>query len=337
MVPVYSKSSSGPSQAPERKLEAPLNSRKSAVFEGASGTSFASGLLSATGTLSMTALLVLSVATGAEAASSKAKKTQESAPLPAETFIAPPVGQPAYSWLLTIRGNVLVSPDFPGSKTYGFVVYPSLSWRRSDTPERFEGADDGVSIALFGDSQWAAGLVGRYQSGRYRENDKSRLYGISDAKWALEPGIFGEYWVLADALRLRGEVRYGINGYNGVVGMVSADYVKKVGKFTLSLGPRVNLAGGEYMDTYFGVTAQDAAFNKNVTAYSADAGVKSVGIAGAATYRWNDAFSTTVRGGYDRLVGSAADSPIVKNLGSANQFTIGASANYTFDITRYVR
>jgi len=317
MTPVYSKSLSSPSPASKGRFKALRNSNSA-------------------GFLLTTTILSLTLVTGADAASTRKKAKAPPEP-PAETFVAPPVGQPAYSWLLTIRGNLLVSPDFPGAKTYGFVVYPSLSWRRSDTPERFEGADDGVSIALFGDSQWAAGLVGRYQTGRYRENDKSRLYGISDAKWALEPGIFGEYWVLADTMRLRGEARYGINGYNGLVGMVSADYVKKVGKFTLSVGPRVNLAGGEYMDTYFGVTPQDAAFNKNVTAYAPDAGIKSVGVVGAATYKWNDAFSTTVRGGYDRLVGSAADSPIVKNLGSPNQFSFGASANYTFDITRFVK
>ena len=186
--------------------------------------------------------------------------------------------------------------------------------------------------------QWAAGLVGRYQSGRYRENDKVRLYGISDAKWAIEPGIFGEYWVLADTMRLRGEVRYGINGYNGLVGMVSADYVKKVGKFTLSRrSARRTSPAASTWTPISALRPQDAAFNRNVTAYAPDAGIKSVGVAGAATYKWNDAFSTTVRGGYDRLVGQAADSPIVKNLGSANQFSFGASANYTFDITRYVR
>lgn len=285
-------------------------------------------------------LALAATATSASAATTTRKKTkvrpaaETVAPAPVQQ---PPIGTPAYSWLLTVNATVLVVPDFPGAKTYGFIGFPSLSLRRTDSAENFQAPDDGVSIALFGDSQWSVGLTGRYQSGRYRENDRSRLYGIHDAKWALEPGLFAEYWAVPDTLRLRGEIRYGLNGYNGLVGNLSADYVKRVGKWTLSIGPRLAVAGGEYMDTYFSVSPLDAAFNGRVSAYSADAGVKSVGVAAAATYKWNDTFSTTVRGGYDRLVGSAADSPIVKNLGSKDQFSVGATASYTFDIGRFGR
>ena len=52
----------------------------------------------------------------------------------------------------------------------------------------------------------------------------------------------------------------------------------------------------------------------------------------SATYQWNDQWATTVRGAYDRLVGSAADSPITRNLGSRDQFTVGASASYSFQL-----
>lgn len=234
-----------------------------------------------------------------------------------------------YGWLLTIKGNVILSPAFPGSNKYTFGAYPSLSFRKADTPERYVAPDDGVSIELMGDGRWGVGFVGKYTSGRYREDDK-RLYGIADAKWALEPGLYGEVWF--DKFRFRGEARYGINGYNGIVGTLALDYVQTVGKFVISGGPRVQLAGSEFMDTYFGVTGQDALWNGNVTAYKADAGVKSLGLAAAATYRWNDQWATTVRGGYDRLVGSAADSPLVKVYGSKDQFTLGAAASYTFPL-----
>lgn len=237
-----------------------------------------------------------------------------------------------YGWLLTVKGNVTVSPDFPGSKTYGFVVYPSFSLRKEGTAEGFNAPDDGISLALFGQSRWAAGVVGRYQTGRYTGDDRRKLTGIQDAKWALEPGLFAEFWPMQDTLRLRGEMRFGINGYNGLVGNLSLDYVQRVGKFVISGGPRMALSGSDYMETYFGVTQQDALNNSQVTYYKPDAGVKSVGLAAAATYRWNDNWATSVNAGYDRLVGSAADSPIVKNLGTNNQFTFGASASYTFPL-----
>jgi outer membrane scaffolding protein for murein synthesis (MipA/OmpV family) len=245
------------------------------------------------------------------------------------------VGSMPAGYLVTIKGNIIVTPDFPGAKTYGFVAYPSLSVRRADEAERFQAPDDGISIALWGDSRWSLGLVGRFQSGRYRNEDR-KLYGIQDAKWALEPGLFGEAWA-TDNIRLRGEIRYGFNGYSGLVGNLGVDYVQRIGKFTLSGGPRMAVAGSEYMDTYFGVTAQDALWNGRVAPYKADPGVKSVGVAAAATYQWNDQWATTVRGGYDRLVGAAADSPITRTLGSRDQFTLGASASYSFALDGFGR
>jgi outer membrane protein len=288
------------------------------------------------------ALVAVLGATGPAFALTKTKPVKTPPPVqakapPPKPVPQPPLGEPAYSWLLTINGTVLYAPDFPGARTYGFVAFPSLSFRRSDKTAAFQAPDDGVSIAIFGDSQWSVGLTGRYTAGRYRTYDPARLYGIQDAKWAVEPGLFAEYWAVGDTLRLRGEVRYGLNGYNGVVGTLAADYVARVGQFTLSAGPRVQIAGSEYMDTYFSVSPTDALDNGRVSAYSASPGVKSVGLAAAATYKWNDAFSTTLRGGYDRLVGSAADSPIAKTIGSLNQFTVGATASYTFDIGRFGR
>lgn len=251
---------------------------------------------------------------------------------PAKAEPAPQLLKEVPGWLVTVRAHVVGSPVFPGSDEYSVVAYPTISIRRNQGPERFSAPDDGVSFVVFGSSHWAVGAVGRYQTGRYYENDR-RLYGIQDAKWAIEPGLFAEFWALADTVRFRGEIRYGINGYNGLVGTLAADYVYRMTpNLVLNAGPRLNVAGSEYMETYFGVTPQDAAWNGRVTAYSPEAGIKSLGFAAAATYRWNDQWSTTVRGSYERLVGDAADSPIVRNFGSRDQFTLGASASYTFPL-----
>ncbi|MGL4443069.1 MAG: MipA/OmpV family protein [Alsobacter sp.] len=238
----------------------------------------------------------------------------------------------APGWLMTVKAHVVGSPRFTGSDEYSVIAYPTISIRRNDGPEKFGAPDDGISFVVFGDAHWAVGVVGRYQGGRYYDQDR-RLYGIRDAKWSVEPGLFGEFWALTDTVRMRGEMRYGINGYNGLIGSVALDYVHRMGpRLVLNAGPRMTVAGSEYMDAYFGVTAQDAAWNASVTPYSPGAGVKSIGVAAAATYRWNDQWSTTVRGQYDRLVGPAGDSPIVRNIGSRDQFTFGASASYTFPL-----
>ena len=86
----------------------------------------------------------------------------------------------------------------------------------------------------------------------------------------------------------------------------------------------------DYMRSYFGVTAQDAAWNRRVTAYNPNGGVKGYGAAAAASYKFNESWSTTVQAGYERLQGHAAKSPIVKSFGKRDQITLGASLSYSF-------
>ncbi|MBU3732138.1 MAG: MipA/OmpV family protein [Beijerinckiaceae bacterium] len=278
---------------------------------------------------------------GLTSASSFAQTAAKPASAPAAQAAPVDMGGPRWllptsfedkGWLVTVKGNFLVSPNFPGSNNYSFSFYPSLSVRRTNDPSRFGAPDDGISIGIYGDEpHWTIGIVGRYQQGRY-VTDNGALAGIQDARWAAEPGIYGEYWLLRDQLRFRGEVRYGFYGYNGFVGRLGADVVQNWGRFAVSAGPRLALGGSDYMQTYYGVSAQDAQNNKLVTPYKADPGVVSVGAAAAAYYVINDNWSTTVYANYDRLVGSAQASPIVRTFGSPNQFTFGTMLNYSFAV-----
>ena len=98
----------------------------------------------------------------------------------------------------------------------------------------------------------------------------------------------------------------------------------------LVFGPRVNWGSQDYSKTYFGVTAAEAAAaGSTLTAYSPDAGINSVGLELKANYAFSERTTFHLRAGWDRFIGDAADSPIVK-AGSADQFTIGAGVSYRF-------
>ena len=120
------------------------------------------------------------------------------------------------------------------------------------------------------------------------------------------------------------------DGYTATVGVSYAAI--RWGRISANVDADVTYGDRSYNRTYFGVTPTDAALNGQVSPYRPDAGVKSVGVAAAATYHWNDRWATTIRGGYDRLVGQAADSPITRQFGSKDQFTFGANASYTFPL-----
>jgi MipA family protein len=234
-------------------------------------------------------------------------------------------------WIVTVTGNVQAVPRYPGSDELSFVAYPSLNFRRAGEPRRFSTPDDGLSLALYDTRGIRAGLSGRYRGGRY-SGDERELIGLEDVRWAVEPGVFVEFWPF-EFLRTRAEIRHGVGGHHGFVADVGLDVVQRFGAFTVSAGPRLALGDGDFMRTYFGVRPFEAALNGAVTAYRPSGGVTSVGLATALSYDWSEQWSTTVSASYSHLVGDAADSPIVKRFGSENQFKVGASLSYSFATT----
>lgn len=69
---------------------------------------------------------------------------------------------------------------------------------------------------------------------------------------------------------------------------------------------------------------------QRLNAFYPKAGIKSVGFVLGATYQLSDTTSLQVYDKFDRLVGDAANSPIVTNLGSANQNTVGFVLSRSF-------
>ena len=88
-------------------------------------------------------------------------------------------------------------------------------------------------------------------------------------------------------------------------------------------------ADDDYMKSYFGIDAANAAAS-GLDQYSADEGFKDVNFGGALTYRFLERWSVSVVGTYARLLDDAKDSPIVDDVGDANQFFGGTLINYPF-------
>ena len=67
-------------------------------------------------------------------------------------------------------------------------------------------------------------------------------------------------------------------------------------------------------------------------AYAASGGLYSYGAGTQMLYRFNPQWEARTFVEYERLTGSAADSPLVTQRGSANQLTYGLGASYSFDM-----
>ena len=88
-------------------------------------------------------------------------------------------------------------------------------------------------------------------------------------------------------------------------------------------------ADSTYMDSYFGVSRTQSAKSGH-SRYAADSGFKDVGIALGLNYMISEAVGVSGLVQYTRLVGDAADSPIVEDKGSADQFFTGMFLTYRF-------
>jgi len=239
-----------------------------------------------------------------------------------------PVPVASDAWIVTVRGTVSLAPRFEGSDRFGLFAFPGLGFRRAGEPVQFSAPDDGADFAVFRQNGFSAGPVARFRPGRYLGDDP-RLFGLRDVRWSVEPGVFAQAWV-TPGIRARAELRHGLRGREGFVADFGVDWVSRLGAFTAALGPRLRLADASYHRDLYGVTPAESALSGRFAAYRPGGGLNSLGAAASLGYQWSEAWGTTVFAGYRRLVGDAADSPIVRGIGSPNQFEVCASLSYSF-------
>ncbi|WP_294536565.1 MipA/OmpV family protein [uncultured Rhodoblastus sp.] len=239
---------------------------------------------------------------------------------------------PIPDWIVTVSGMPGVGPQYPGSKSYSAYGSGGVSIRRADQPERFGTPDDGFSLTFYETDWLHVGPVARYLNDRPLYHHPE-LTGLPYLAPALELGAFAEVTPFS-WLRGRLEVRQAVTGYDGLVATLSADVWRRWGNVTLSVGPRLNFGSNNFARAYFSVTPQQSAVNLahggSLTPYNAVGGLTSAGFTVAARYDYSENWRVTGYGGYQDLVGSVANSPIVNHTGSTNQFTAGLELAYRF-------
>ena len=233
-------------------------------------------------------------------------------------------------WTVTIGASGIMQPSYSGANGSMLSAKPIISVRRAGTPERFKGMRDNASFALIDYGRFRAGPVGAFKTAR-KASDHSELRGLNDVKFAIEIGGFAEYYAF-DWLRVRSEVRRGFNGHEGIVAEFSADVIVPLNeRMTFAAGPRYTVTNAKYASTYFGVSNVEA-LASGLPAFDARGGSNAVGVGAQLRYKLNPQWELRGYVEYDKLLGSAADSPLVKLRGSSNQVTYGLGVAYSFDV-----
>lgn len=225
-------------------------------------------------------------------------------------------------YVIDLGAGLMAQPRYPGSDETIFVPYPLFAVGRFYVP--------GVGDVGGGDSVRRITVYPSFNFiGKREASDSNELEGMEDVDWALEVGLGVAYRY--DWIRGFVEVRQGFNGYSGQVADFGLDAIATPTEdLTLTLGPRAGWGSSDYMKTYFGISASEAADSPLYdNSYDAGAGFNTVGLAATANYALTEKVTLRMLGGWNRLIGDAGDSPIVK-AGSENQFYGGAGLTYRF-------
>ncbi|WP_245413517.1 MipA/OmpV family protein [Mangrovicella endophytica] len=220
-----------------------------------------------------------------------------------------------------IGAGAEVAPAYEGSDEYIVSPFPIISVDYLNIPGLFSfggGPRGGFSI----------GPSFRFIDER-NEDEYDELEGLDSIDATYEVGLKASYeW---DYAEVYGEARYAFGGADGFVGGLGANIIARPTEaLELKAGPRATFASSDYMDTYFSVSAAEAAVS-NFDEYEAEGGFKTVGVAASARYEVYTDWFVNANAAYERLIGDAADSPIVE-VGSKDQFFVGLGLSRRFSV-----
>jgi outer membrane scaffolding protein for murein synthesis (MipA/OmpV family) len=255
---------------------------------------------------------------------------------PAPAASPPPASPPAPAaspdgYIVTLQAIGAVAPSFPGSAVVRPYPFPGVSVRGIGEPERFSAPDDGFGVPVFEADGLRMGPVANFV---FRRGNRDGLFGLHHVGITHEVGGFAEYFAF-DHFRARAELRQAVDGHDGFVASLGADFFGESNSFRVSLGPRLNLGDNRYANAYFSVTPVEAILNGRLEPYQASGGFTSAGGVATVRYDFTPNLNATIYTGLQRLTGSVGGSPIPNMVGSRDQFTAGVSVSRSFEVAKF--
>jgi outer membrane protein len=182
-------------------------------------------------------------------------------------------------------------------------------------------------LNLLEDRNWRFGPAGMYRFGREDVKDDV-VDKLPEIDGSFELGAFGAYEEVGKDPRNRWVVGasflHGIAGDNdGYTVSVNFNRWIPVGRYAaLGLYTAASFGSSDYMSTYFSVTPAGAAAS-GLPVFGAGSGMRDLRFGAVFIQPLSREWQVGTGFLYSRLLGDAADSPIVSERGDANQFVFG--------------
>ncbi|WP_343344917.1 MipA/OmpV family protein [Sphingomicrobium sp. XHP0239] len=281
-------------------------------------------------------LAIIAAATFA-AAPAAAQDAPSVGPPPANDGI-PEVGD-----TITIGAGIVYLPDYEGSDDYRFIPAAAFRAEFGDIQIQSRGLRLYADVVPDSDTGlgFTAGPIAGVRFGRGGNIEDPLVDQLPENDTAIELGGFAglTYKGLTnpyDSLTARVDVTRDVAGAHDSFIVTSAiDFSTPLSlRSFVSLGASMDVVGDGYADAYFDVPDLGPTFAPSLTPFDAEGGVKSYSISLIGAY----ALGPDIRRGFavfglvsrSQLLGDFADSPIVSEAGSAEQWVTGLGIGYSF-------
>lgn len=209
-----------------------------------------------------------------------------------------------------------ITPRFEGSEHYRARILPAVHLAYGPV---FFGIG-GLGLNLYRDSRWRFGA--NLSLGGRKESQDPRLQGLGDVERTVLAGLFAVYSSRGVLARAHVATDIGGKGQGSVARLDAFGRLAAGERFTLFAGPGLTWADRRHMQTFFGVTADQAA-RSGFPEFTANAGVDSLRLSAGAAYRAAPRWRILGIYSLSRLQGDAAASPIIETR-TRNSFFVSA-------------
>ncbi len=230
-----------------------------------------------------------------------------------------------FGYILNASIRAEAAPNYEGGKKYAVFPSGNLAVSKPWDFDAFSPPDDAASFALLNTKRFQFGAAASIQEPRQNDDE---LGGMRSIGWSFQAGGFMNVWP-THYMRIHVEGLKGLSSQSGIVVNSGIDFVAHPEKWNLSIGPRYSWGDDHYNGTYFGVTPGEALASPFIAnPFHARAGSHNAGVQFMAEYKLFPRWRVTFDGAYSRILGDDAKSPLVAQLGTPDQFSVGTGLRF---------
>ncbi len=203
-----------------------------------------------------------------------------------------------------------IAPRYEGADEYRLQPFPVVD---AQYGRFFARSGDGLGLNIWQSAQLTIGAGVNMMEGYSKSDVPEGIGKLSNALGArvfVSTNAWGAIFTVSATQAISKSER-------GLIANARVSYPYSISeRFRVIPSVSVNWANAKYMDSYFGINAQQAA-RSGLSEYRPSAGFKDVSLRLGFSYDLTKTWSITGVAGVSRLMGDAADSPLVRRKSQA--------------------